>query len=64
MKKIALIGASGFIGSAILNEALSAFVEAKDLEAQIKHYTSEISKRTDYQSDAYYQLIHQLTDAN
>ncbi|NVO01383.1 MAG: ABC-F family ATP-binding cassette domain-containing protein [Bacteroidetes bacterium] len=48
----------------ILNEALSAFVEAKDLESKIKHYTSEISKRTDYESDAYYQIIHQLTDAN
>ena len=48
----------------ILNEALSAFVEAKDLENKIKHYTSEISKRTDYESDAYYQIIHQLTDAN
>lgn len=51
-------------GKTVLNEALSAFVEAKKLEEDLKHLTAEISKRSDYESDAYYKLIHQLTDTN
>jgi len=48
----------------ILEETLSAFVEAKELEKTLKYYTAELAKRTDYESDSYYKLIHQLTDAN
>jgi ATP-binding cassette subfamily F protein 3 len=51
-------------GKTILEEAMTAFSEAVALEENIKKITLEISARSDYQSEAYYKLLHKLTDSN
>ncbi|NTW33783.1 MAG: ABC-F family ATP-binding cassette domain-containing protein, partial [Bacteroidetes bacterium] len=51
-------------GKTILEEAMTAFAEALKLEEIIKKITLEISNRKDYESEAYYNLLHKLTDAN
>ncbi len=51
-------------GKTVLQEAMTAFAEAMNLEESIKKLTAEISGRTDFESEAYYKLLHKLTDAN
>ncbi|MFA4853185.1 MAG: ABC-F family ATP-binding cassette domain-containing protein [Bacteroidales bacterium] len=51
-------------GKTIMEEAMTAFLEAVTLEENIKKITSEISARSDFQSEAYYKLLHKLTDSN
>ncbi len=51
-------------GKTIMEEAMTAFSEAVTLEENIKKITSEISARSDFQSEAYYKLLHKLTDSN
>jgi len=51
-------------GKTILEEAMTAFAEALKLEEIIKKITLEISSRKDYESEAYYKLLHKLTDSN
>lgn len=48
----------------IYDEALTAFAEIHELEKQISKLSDEISKRTDYESKEYHNLIHRLTEAN
>jgi ATP-binding cassette subfamily F protein 3 len=48
----------------ILDEALSAFEEVKQIEHQIEKVTHEISVRTDYESMSYHDLIDRLTLLN
>lgn len=48
----------------IFDEALTAFDETLKLEKKIAKLNKEIAERTDYESRAYNQLIHQLTEAN
>ncbi len=48
----------------IFDEALTAFDETLKLEKKIAKLNEEIAERTDYESKAYNQLIHQLTEAN
>lgn len=48
----------------ILEEAGAAFQELNKLEKRIEDITKEITERTDYESDAYAQLIINLNDAN
>lgn len=48
----------------IFDEALTAFDETLKLEKKISKLNIEIAERTDYESKAYNQLIHQLTEAN
>ncbi|RLC25877.1 MAG: ABC transporter ATP-binding protein [Deltaproteobacteria bacterium] len=48
----------------IFDEALTAFDETLELEKKIANLNQEIAERTDYESKAYNQLIHQLTEAN
>ncbi|MCX6231881.1 MAG: ABC-F family ATP-binding cassette domain-containing protein [Bacteroidetes bacterium] len=48
----------------VFNEALTAFDEALRLQKKHKHLTEQISIRTDYESDAYMQLVHELTEAD
>jgi ATP-binding cassette, subfamily F, member 3 len=50
-------------GKTVLNEALTAFDEVKQLEADIERINIELTERTDYESDAYMQLIHDVTEA-
>jgi hypothetical protein len=40
----------------VLDEALSAFVEARELQNRIENYTVELSERTDYDSESYHNL--------
>ncbi|MFH0866049.1 MAG: ATP-binding cassette domain-containing protein [Bacteroidota bacterium] len=48
----------------LLDEALSSFSEALKLQAEIKHLTSEIAHRSDYESELYSRFISRLNDAN
>ncbi len=47
----------------LVMETGKAFAEVNKIEAQIEKYTTEIAERTDYESDSYQNLIHNLTDA-
>ena len=46
----------------IINETLKAFEEVNALEKSIEKVTTEISERTDYESDSYTKLIDELTE--
>jgi ATP-binding cassette, subfamily F, member 3 len=50
-------------GKTVLNEALTAFDEVKQLEADIERLNIELTERTDYETDSYMQLIHDVTEA-
>jgi ATP-binding cassette subfamily F protein 3 len=49
-------------GRTILEEAYQAFVEIKEIEIKLDHINAELIARTDYESEEYSQLIHDLTD--
>ncbi len=48
----------------ILEEASSAFEEAKELEQRVEDLSKELSEREDYESLEYARIIEDLTDAN
>ena len=48
----------------VLEEAQSAFAVYQELEAEVERISHEIAERTDYESDAYAQLIDRLSEAN
>ena len=48
----------------ILEEASSAFEEAKELEQRVEDLSKELSEREDYESLEYARVIEDLTDAN
>ncbi|MDR1680283.1 MAG: ATP-binding cassette domain-containing protein, partial [Prevotellaceae bacterium] len=50
-------------GRSVWDEAMQAFAHIHALERQIAATTRELSERSDYESDAYRQLIVQLNDA-
>lgn len=52
------------LGKTVFEEASTAFAELKELEAKVEFLTGELSSRTDYESDSYMDIIHQLTNAN
>ncbi len=49
-------------GRTILEEAYQAFEEIKEIELKLDEINTQLATRTDYESDAYSQLIHDLTD--
>ncbi len=49
-------------GRTILEEAYQAFVEIKEIEVKLDDINEQLATRTDYESDAYSQLIIDLTD--
>jgi ATP-binding cassette, subfamily F, member 3 len=51
-------------GKTVMNEALTAFDEVKKLEEEIERLNIELTERTDYDSDSYMDLIHQVTEAS
>jgi ATP-binding cassette, subfamily F, member 3 len=51
-------------GKTVMQEALSAFDEVKKLEQRIDDLNHELATRTDYESDAYMDLIHEVSDAS
>jgi ATP-binding cassette subfamily F protein 3 len=46
----------------VWEEAVSAFVEQKQLERQMAHITEQLSVREDYESEEYQKLAQQLSD--
>ncbi|MDQ3110685.1 MAG: ABC-F family ATP-binding cassette domain-containing protein [Bacteroidota bacterium] len=52
------------LGKTVFDEASTAFAELKDLEKKVEELTAELTRRTDYETDSYMDIIHQLTHAN
>ena len=48
----------------IMDAAMSAFDELKEIEIKIEKYNDELASRTDYESDGYAKLIQDFTDIN
>ncbi|MDZ7880687.1 MAG: ABC-F family ATP-binding cassette domain-containing protein [Saprospiraceae bacterium] len=51
-------------GKTVMQEALSAFDEVRNLEMRIEELNHELGERTDYESDSYMDLIHEVSDAS
>ncbi|MFK8104293.1 MAG: ABC-F family ATP-binding cassette domain-containing protein [Saprospiraceae bacterium] len=51
-------------GKTVLDETLTAFEEVKAIEERIEVINEALGTRTDYESDAYTQLIEDLSEAN
>ncbi len=49
-------------GRTILEEAYQAFEEIKEIEGKLENINAALASRTDYESESYNQLIHDLTD--
>lgn len=47
-----------------MDEALSAFDEINNLEAQLEELTNELTERDDYESEAYEDILHQIDFIN
>ena len=50
-------------GKTVIEETLTAFAAAKKLEAEIERINTELGERTDYESQAYSDLIVKLSDS-
>lgn len=48
----------------VIDEALNAFAEIKELEKRIERLNNELTYRTDYHSDHYHKLSQKLAEAN
>ncbi len=48
----------------VFRETLNAFSEVKSLEERIKKLSEEVTQRTDYETDAYHDLVQKLAEAN
>ena len=51
-------------GRSVLEEAMTAFEGTAEIEREIASVTKELETRTDYESDAYAELIDRLTSLN
>ena len=51
-------------GRTVLDEAMTVFRSNAEIEAKIADLTRELEQRTDYESDAYAELIEELTSLN
>ena len=51
-------------GRTVYEETESAFEEIKQLQAKLNDINHQLETRTDYESEAYMDLIHDLTDIN
>ena len=51
-------------GRTVLDEAYQAFTEIKSLEQRQNQINTQLSERTDYESDSYLELINDLSDVN
>jgi ATP-binding cassette subfamily F protein 3 len=52
------------MGKTVYDEAASAFKELREMEEKVARITKELETRTDYETDAYMQLITELTEAS
>ena len=50
-------------GRTVIDEALSAFDEVKELERKIEELNHQLTIRTDYDTDSYMDLIHEVSEA-
>ncbi len=51
-------------GKTVFEETASAFAEVQTIEKKLEHINKEVATRTDYESDAYMQLLHDLHEYN
>ncbi|MBI1287334.1 MAG: ATP-binding cassette domain-containing protein [Flavobacteriales bacterium] len=51
------------LGKSIFEETYGALQELKELDAKVKRLTKELEERTDYETDSYMDLIHDMTVA-
>ena len=51
-------------GRSVIDEAMTAFAEMFDLEAELEKITVELSEREDYESQAYQDLIIRMNEVN
>ncbi len=51
------------MGRTVIDEALSAFDEVKSLERKIEELNHQLTIRTDYDTDSYMDLIHDVSEA-
>ncbi|MCB0589316.1 MAG: ABC-F family ATP-binding cassette domain-containing protein, partial [Phaeodactylibacter sp.] len=49
-------------GKTVMEEALTAFEEARRLEKRLAELNEEIANRTDYESEAYHRLLEELSE--
>jgi ATP-binding cassette subfamily F protein 3 len=49
-------------GKTILEEAYLAFTEIKNIESSLDHIHKQLESKTDYESESYQDLLHQLDD--
>ncbi|PHQ57471.1 MAG: glycosyl transferase family 2 [Lutibacter sp.] len=49
-------------GRTILEEAYTAFVEIKKIEKQLESINNQLAERTDYESESYNDILHDLDD--
>ncbi len=52
------------LGKTVMEETLTAFKEVKEIEQRIEDINVELGERTDYESDAYSELLQELSDKN
>ncbi len=51
-------------GRTVMEETMTVFSETSGLEAEIEAITAQLAERSDYESDAYAELINRLSDLN
>lgn len=51
-------------GRTVIEETATAFAEARMLEKKIEVYNQQLVERTDYETDSYMKLIHDLNEAS
>ena len=51
-------------GRTVIEEAMMAFSDMFEMEAELERITIELGERTDYESDAYQQLIVRMNEVN
>ncbi len=51
-------------GKTVMQEALSAFDEVRNLEKRVEELNHQLGERTDYETDSYMDLIHEVSDAS
>ncbi len=49
-------------GKTILEEAYTAFIEIKKIEKQLEKINIQLAERTDYESESYHNILHELDD--
>ena len=51
-----------FLGRTVLEESYEAFIEIKEVEAKMEDINTQLAERTDYESEAYNQLMIDIND--